>query len=236
MYSAANPQSGTTYTWGATNGDLSNTIGTQTSINWFNVGDGTVTLTATSANGCSSLPTTENVSIGTSPTAAFTFNPPAGFGTDYFQFTDQSQGANTWNWTFGNTGNSDVQNPGHTFNFSDNHIVVLVVTSEDGCTDTTFAIVPIIEGFEIPNVFTPNGDGVNDVFQISGSGFNTYKCQIFNRWGNLVFESSAPQISWDGKTLAGVKAPSGVYFVILEVDTPTEPIKYNGTLTLLDPQ
>ncbi len=236
LYSVSNPQAGVTYTWSATNGNVQNTQGNQTTVDWQNQGNGSISVIATSANGCSSQSATEDVNIGTTPNAAFTFNPPSGFGTDYFQFTDQSTGASSWDWTFGNTGTSNLQNPGHTFNFSDEHLVMLVVTSADGCTDTAFAIVPIIDGFNIPNVFTPNGDGVNDVFQINGSGFNTFKCQIYNRWGNLIFESNAPQIFWDGKTLAGTKAPAGVYFVIIEIDTLTDPIKYNGTVTLLDPK
>lgn len=64
--------------------------------------------------------------------------------------------------------------------------------------------------FYIPNTFTPNGDGLNDTFGIAGEALNEFRMQIFNRWGQLVFESGNPNERWDG-TFRGDKVSEGVY-------------------------
>ena len=51
----------------------------------------------------------------------------------------------------------------------------------------------------IPNTFTPNGDGLNDTFGIAGEAVKDFKMEVFNRWGQLVFESTNPNLRWDGK-------------------------------------
>lgn len=70
-------------------------------------------------------------------------------------------------------------------------------------------IVPAIS-FYIPNTFTPNGDGMNDTFGIAGEGVHEFKMQIFNRWGQLIYESANANERWDG-TFQGVKVPMGTY-------------------------
>ena len=64
--------------------------------------------------------------------------------------------------------------------------------------------------YYIPNTFTPNGDGLNDTFGIAGEAIKEFKLQIFNRWGQLVFESGNPNDRWDG-TYQGDKVSEGVY-------------------------
>ena len=64
---------------------------------------------------------------------------------------------------------------------------------------------------EIPNVFTPNGDGINDLWKLSFlTGENTVS--IINRWGNLVYESTLNEVSWDGKTQNDIEVSEGTYF------------------------
>ncbi|MCB9223688.1 MAG: gliding motility-associated C-terminal domain-containing protein [Crocinitomicaceae bacterium] len=69
----------------------------------------------------------------------------------------------------------------------------------------------------IPNIFTPDGDGVNDVFRISAAGFEDIKVSIYNRYGEVVYKYFGENGSWDGYTHAGVKVSSGVYYVYVEV-------------------
>jgi gliding motility-associated-like protein len=79
----------------------------------------------------------------------------------------------------------------------------------------------------IPNVFTPNGDGMNEVFTVDGKYepcFDFMDVKIFNRWGLLVFESTDPVFVWDGTYKGGQEAPSGTYFVLLEGQYATEPV------------
>ncbi len=70
---------------------------------------------------------------------------------------------------------------------------------------------------EIPNVFTPNNDGVNDFFTIRTSGYSTLKCSIFNRHGGMVYQYFGLNGWWDGHTHAGMECKEGTYFVILEL-------------------
>ncbi|MCL2414119.1 MAG: gliding motility-associated C-terminal domain-containing protein [Bacteroidales bacterium] len=96
--------------------------------------------------------------------------------------------------------------------------------------------------FEIPNVFTPNGDGINDEFKINWryplQNIVVFTIRIFNRWGNLVFESNDPNFEWDGNNQAtGRPAPDGTYFYVIEFTLPGgEPFireTLSGSVTIL---
>lgn len=83
--------------------------------------------------------------------------------------------------------------------------------------------------FFLPNIFTPNNDGVNDLFL--AKGVYDFSLQIFNRWGNVVFKSDAPGTWWDGKSENGKDVPDGVYFYILNAADRNEMFK--GTVELI---
>lgn len=68
----------------------------------------------------------------------------------------------------------------------------------------------------IPNIFTPDGDGINDTFRIQSSGYDQLTCTIYNRHGEPVYRFYGINGSWDGFTHAGIKVTAGVYFVFLE--------------------
>ena len=74
---------------------------------------------------------------------------------------------------------------------------------------------------DIPNIITPNGDGVNDVFRINSSGFSEISVTIYNRYGEVVYKYFGENGSWDGFTHAGVKVSAGVYYVYVEVTNST---------------
>ncbi len=105
----------------------------------------------------------------------------------------------------------------------------VVGTDEYGCKDSATVKVEIIEcDFTIPNVFTPNSDGKNDIFFLDYKGNKKYDLKIYNRWGKAIFESTRKDYFWDG-TINGKPAASGTYFYILLLDKT----KYSGSLTLL---
>lgn len=85
----------------------------------------------------------------------------------------------------------------------------------------------------IPNVFTPNGDGINDLFVLEGANVNSINVQILNRWGQVVFESNDMNISWDGKTRDNRTCPAGTYFYVIMVKNETRSKHFNGSVTLL---
>lgn len=86
-------------------------------------------------------------------------------------------------------------------------------------------------GVAIPNVFTPNNDNVNDEFVIKPNGITVtdYNIKIYNRWGSLMFSSQNINISWDGRTTAGVKVSEGIYYYIISLNNT----EYKGELSLI---
>ncbi|MCB0410481.1 MAG: gliding motility-associated C-terminal domain-containing protein, partial [Flavobacteriales bacterium] len=97
------------------------------------------------------------------------------------------------------------------------YVTSLIVT--DGvCFDTASVIIEVIgeSTILIPNVFTPNADGQNDVFTVSGTNLESVTGQIFNRWGQKLYEWDNVKGYWDGRTLAGEECPDGTYFYIIE--------------------
>ena len=81
----------------------------------------------------------------------------------------------------------------------------------------------------IANVFTPNNDGANDVWRCDFSSFETVNCSIYNRWGNLIFQSNKQIIQWDGRTTSGINCEDGIYFYCIE----TEAEKHKGHIQLI---
>ncbi len=84
----------------------------------------------------------------------------------------------------------------------------------------------------IPNVFTPNNDGINDEFKVNlnGNTITSYHLSIYANWGILMFYSGSPNVNWDGRTTSGSKASFGTYFYVLEFNGKN----YKGTILLLE--
>ncbi len=157
------------------------------------------------------------ISVIPSPIADFTYNPSVlnQFNTDV-NFIDLSARASQWQWLFSEEGQSTFQNP--TYNFMDTGLmdVTLIVTHSNGCKDTTSQVLDIVPSptYFLPNAFSPNDDGVNDVYQGQGDliGIRDFNMKIFNRYGQLVFETEEPDIGWNGRFQnVGSVLEQGVY-------------------------
>jgi len=220
-----------TYEWSGPNA-TSITSGSNTASPTI-IDSGVYTLTVTNtANGCSSTATV-NV-IQSTVTASFTANPTTGTSPLPVNFTDASVGATSYNWSFGDGNSSTTQNPNNTFNNSGSYTVTLIA-SNGPCSDTATSVITVEDGLtlEIPNVFTPNGDNTNDVFTIKSTGVKEITLQIFNRWGQKLYEFTGPKASWDGLTPSGTKAPEGTYFYfVIATGFDNKEIKQNGTVNL----
>jgi gliding motility-associated-like protein len=118
--------------------------------------------------------------------------------------------------------------------------VQLVVTSSDGCSDFINGVITVNEQFNlfVPSAFTPNGDGINDVFQLQGTGIdvNNFQFDIFNRWGELVFSSKDPSQAWTG----GVNGndhyiPDGIYNYYISTNSlkSGERFEFQGHVTII---
>jgi gliding motility-associated-like protein len=145
------------------------------------------------------------------PTAAFSLAPqPTTILSPEITFTDHSStDVVSWAWTFGDFagGNSILQNPKYTYLDTGCYTATLLVTNQFGCTDITHEPVCIDPYFTFyaPNTFTPNGDGKNDIWMPYGIGIDpkNYDLIMFDRWGNLMFETHVWGDGWDGRANGG---------------------------------
>ena len=236
-FTETNPPEGQTYQWYFHDGYYGSG---NTAVHTFeNYGIYSVTMTATSFFGCVNSQTISNmITVYPKPEADFTYNPkiPVAFEMIFFDNLSSTQYAAHWNFGDGHTSNHI--NAFNTFNTSGEHNVQLIAETPFGCTDTATQLIYVKEVFTlyIPNAFTPDGDGLNDVFLPLGIGIDNegYHLMIFNRWGELVFESYDVNHGWDGKTFSGEKAYDGVYTWLLyynEIESYNQ--KRTGTVTLL---
>lgn len=129
-------------------------------------------------------------------------------------------------------------NPVHTFQLIGRYAVTLTVTDPNGCWDTLTRYVTINDnaGVFVPNVFTPNSDGLNDVFNIKYDVANTSLLigTIWNRWGGRIYEFSMPNGNWWNGTSDGVEVATDVYYYIITItDKKNETTSYHGSITLL---
>jgi len=161
-----------------------------------------VTLTVTSNMGCITTFTQPNIiTVHPGPEAAFTPDPyEASILHPVIEFNNQSAGANIYAWTFGDGGSSTTFEPTHTYPDTGTYLVTLWVQNSYGCIDTVTHIIRIVPEFVmyVPNAFTPNSDGINDFFTISGIGIEEVTINIFNRWGENLYTTTNVAKGWDG--------------------------------------
>jgi len=203
----------------------------------------TVTITVTSADGCVKSESYNNmITVYPNPIASFTHAPPFGsIEFPFISFIDQSINANKWFWHFGDAASisntSVLQHPTHKFSAEGNYLVVLSVQSVHGCVDSTSGLIRILPDFSIyiPNAFTPNGDGINEGFKAYATNVSEFTMYIFNRWGELLFETDNIHIPWDGrsfKTDEPMMQDVYVYKIIVK-DLFGKTHQYIGRVTLL---
>ncbi|MFO8000680.1 MAG: gliding motility-associated C-terminal domain-containing protein [Marinilabilia sp.] len=134
-------------------------------------------------------------------------------------FSNESEGPiNALEWTFGSPGHSVEQNPRVVFTEEGTDSVTLRVVGDE-CEDVSDPyIVDVWESeLDVPNVFTPNGDGINDEFRVAYRSLKEFEMVIFNRWGRKVYESKDPKKGWDG-TVGGKTGSPGVYFYYIRAE------------------
>ncbi|MCB0816074.1 MAG: gliding motility-associated C-terminal domain-containing protein, partial [Flavobacteriales bacterium] len=171
------------------------------------------TYSVTVTDGCGISAMDEAAVLVNAPVAAFSYTGQV-YVTDYpIQFLDQSLGAVSWSWDFAYPDlTSEEQYPVIRFPADGWFNVMLAIMDDLGCVDTTYRTLFIDPQFQFyaPSAFTPDGDGINDVFSGAGVGVETYQMRIFDRWGQLVYETNDPSEPWDGSK-AGAECPTGVY-------------------------
>ncbi|MDA9312352.1 PKD domain-containing protein [Vicingaceae bacterium] len=134
-------------------------------------------------------------------------------------------------------GKEVAQNDFLTYQFADTgrFQVAYIATNSFGCEDTSTAEIFVFDEFQfiVPNIFTPNGDNINDEFKVQACGVFDYEIKIFNRFGEKLFESNSLNINWDGR-ISGKLATSSVYFYTIKIrDFRNQILDYQGSITLL---
>ena len=211
------------------------------SYTFANTGFQVITLTVTSDLGCVD-DTLLTLNVTPAPIADFSFTPNPALVNETVTFMDLSTGSNInqWFWDFGDNEADNIQNPVHSYNEGGDYIIILEVTDELGCTDTTSKVITIALPPVLPTGFTPNSDGENDVFWIRGGPFEAVNFNIYNNWGELIFTSdendyisSWEDLGWNGM-YNGEPAPMGVYtwtFVVRMANNQL--VKDSGDVTLI---
>jgi gliding motility-associated-like protein len=228
-----------TYQWYDSNGAIPGA----TSISLSNVATGNYSLQVTDANGCMANGTggvtTFSVPASTAVHAQFSTNPSPTLGTVplAITFSNTSNGASNYIWSFGDAANTYTTSTNANFTYtSAGTFTATLIAINGACADTAYIVIiaKIPTTIIIPNIFSPNGDGTNDEFFINNTGMQSLNCDIFNRWGQLLYTLTAPNQSWDGKLVNGDKAPEGTYMYILEAHGLDNKVyKQQGTLTLV---
>ncbi|HEX5003408.1 MAG TPA: PKD domain-containing protein [Bacteroidia bacterium] len=214
---AVPPVTGVAYQWNFGDGTTSsnyNTTHTFTSSGVYNV---SITAYSIAAPACSaSQQIASPVTVLPVPEAKFSYSPQVPtVNQPEVRFNDESVLAHAWKWNFGdNTAEETIPDPVHNFPTAGSYRIHLEVTTSDGCIDTTEKILEVIEEmqFFVPNAFTADNNGINDVFDVVGVGFVSYEMLIFDRWGKVVHESKNGSNPWDGKDRnTGKPLPQGLY-------------------------
>ncbi|MBY0435550.1 MAG: gliding motility-associated C-terminal domain-containing protein, partial [Cyclobacteriaceae bacterium] len=197
----------------------------------------TITLKARySLTGQEVTATPQTVKVYPKPFASFDARPDVVFVPDTELSTfNFSTGANQYEWDFGDGGNSKEEEPKYTYKVEGSYDIRLIAQFDHGnnvvCADTITRKVVARQGgvTKVPNAFTPNpagpnggqssngGGQFNDVFLPIVKGAEEFNLQIFDRWGNLIFESNSNQIGWDGYDKNGRILPAGVYVYKLTI-------------------
>ena len=233
--------SGSDCIWSINNGDQ--VTGCNASYTFENGGCYDVNLTVDDGVCISTTSEVDIICLDDAPNASFIVVPPLLTETSqWVQMNNNSNGAVDYLWDFGDGDTSTQINPQHMYTDIENGFLInLIAYSIQGCSDTAqlaldYQEEPIIY---IPNTFTPDGDEHNHVFlPVFTSGYDpyNYEMMIFNRWGEVIFESRDAGIGWDGSYGIGAKAvEDGVYTykIVYKVKKTDERRLIVGHVTLI---
>ncbi|MGZ5133740.1 MAG: PKD domain-containing protein, partial [Flavitalea sp.] len=199
---------------------------TSTAVNpnhlYTNVGTYTIRMIAIDSGTCNIIDSTQKtITISNRPTADFSHAPIPAEENKPTIFTNLSIGGVRFKWLFGD-GDSTIRTTmdtvSHQYNATGTYQACLVTFNQFGCTDTICKPVDarIIPLLDVPNAFTPGKFGRNSIVKVEGFGIAKMNWRIYNRWGQLVFESIDSRVGWDG-TFKGQLQPMEVYAYTLDV-------------------
>ncbi len=231
------------YKWTYTNGtnisDIS--FGANTTHTFINSGSYNVGVSVTTDKGCKTSFTIDSlIDVYKKPIARFISNPQTvSIINPQINFTNLSELADYYIWSFGDGDSSMFADPTHKYNDISEYTVSLIAVTNYGCKDTVKKTITIVEQptLYVPTAFSPDGDGINDLFQIQANGIDldNYNLRIYNRWGELIFESNDIENSWNGTAKGkNTLVELGTYvWLIVYKDINNVEYQKSGTVTVI---
>jgi gliding motility-associated-like protein len=238
----------TSYNWNF--GDGGSSTSTSPTYTFYNTGTYTVTLTATGPGGTSTIVGVDSVTVYELPTAYFVATPTTVYVPNTeMVVTNLSTNASTFVWDFGDGTQSFLQAPPHTYTDVGTYQVSLIAISQFGCVDTfllpTLITAEIESSITVPNAFSPNPNGpsedgvydsnstTNDIFHPVITGLKKYELRIYNRWGELLFQTEDIEKGWDGYYKGKLCTQDIYIWKIVAETTDDKKLKKAGDVLLL---
>jgi len=233
-----NPISGSTYIWKIDGVTQISSTTNEIDIIWNTLGTYLLEVQELSIDGCFGPLRTGQVFVSNIPTIVAYSNSPICIGSS-INLSTQAVTGGTYFWMGSNEYSSSEQNPMILSASQADAGIYSLVVSANGCTSVPSYVSIVVNNcfeFHIPEGFSPNADGINDLFVIRGvENYPANTFVIYNRWGNKVFEASPYQNTWDGRSIFGLRVggdelPIGTYFYLLDLGFDSKVFK--GTIYL----
>lgn len=189
--------------------------GSPAKIVFDDLADHKVSLVAMDAYGCTDT-ASSIIAVKPKPDSYFEYKENTGKIKEKLHLVNLTTGAVEYYWDFGNGVTSTLTEPGITYTKEGEYTITLVATNTDGCTDTASRQYYYLPGLWLPNAFSPDNNGYNDVFRpvTLRATLEPYHLLIFDRWGQILFETNNPTVGWDGTTY-GSPCPGGNYVYMI---------------------
>ena len=204
-------QNASSYAWSFGDGNTSTLF--QPTYAYYVPGSYQLTLVAQNPNLCKTSDTaSQSLHVYQQPLASFTTVPFTWKPDSLFQFPNSSLNADQYTWYVDGVLYATTQDASAAFHTLGYHTICLMVSTNYGCSDTLCrqVYVDVIPSIGVPNAFSPDGDGVNDFLYVYGLGIETLDFKVYNRWGQLVFETNDRNRGWDG-TFKGIPQEMDAY-------------------------
>lgn len=185
-------------------------------------------------NGCDSI-VTMHLQYKVDPVADFVYSPILPVMNEPTQFTDNSTGAFSYYWDFGDSSTSAEKAPRYQYKRTGTYRVCLTVRTEENCPDILCKDVDaeVYPNVSVPDAFSPNGDGINDILRLYGGAVSEVHFRVYNRWGQVVFESNGMEKGWDGTINGEVQDADVFAYTLYAVFIDGTVYKKNGNITII---
>ena len=237
-----NSDENSTYQWTYSNGSISDVASGANTLHIFeHYGTYNVGVSVITTDGCkNSLLINNLIDVYQKPDAKFITNPQTvSIVNPDINFTNLSQYGDYYIWSFGDGDSSSYTSPNHTYSDIASYTISLVAVTNYGCKDSAMQIIEVVEEptLYVPTAFSPDGDGINDLFVVQANGIDldNYNLRIYDRWGELIFESNDLYNSWNGTAKGNnkfVKIGSYVWLVTVKDINGIE-LQKSGTVTVI---